>query len=110
MEYLPLAKAHAIEWPYALGTILLASLYQSMSKLQRIFPLQIHCKPIQICFKSLLTTDLQQKCSIAKNLVAILHTLAFGCKSPTDLQQNYSVVILQRLSHSLLIQLLNPKN
>ena len=32
MEYLPLARALAIGGPYALGTILLASLYQSMGK------------------------------------------------------------------------------
>ena len=32
MEYLPLARAPAIRRPYALGTILLASLYQSMGK------------------------------------------------------------------------------
>ena len=32
MEYLPLARALAIGRPYALGTILLASLYQSMGK------------------------------------------------------------------------------
>ena len=32
MEYLPLAKALAIGQPYALGTILLASLDQSMGK------------------------------------------------------------------------------
>ena len=32
MEYLPLARALAIGRPYALGIILLASLYQSMGK------------------------------------------------------------------------------
>ena len=86
--------------------------YQTLqiTVLQRIFPLQIRCKPIKIRCKSLLATDLQQKFSVAKNLVAILHILTFGCKRPTDLQKNYSVVILQRILHLLLIQLLNPKN
>ena len=84
--------------------------YKKITVLQRIFLLQIRCKPIKIRCKSLLATDLQQKCSVAKNLVAILHTLAFGCKRPTDLQQNYFVVILQRISHPLQIPLLNPKN
>ena len=78
--------------------------------LQRIFPLQIRCKSIKIRCKSLLSTNLQHNYFIAKNLVAILHTLAFGCKIPTDLQRNYFVVILQRISHPLLIQLLNTKN
>ena len=32
MEYLPLAKALALGWPYALGTLLLASVYQATSK------------------------------------------------------------------------------
>ena len=32
MKYLPLAKALALGRPYALGTILLASIYQAMSK------------------------------------------------------------------------------
>ena len=32
MEYLPLARALVIRWPYDLGTILLTSLYQSMGK------------------------------------------------------------------------------
>ena len=32
MKYLPLVSSLAIGWPYALGTILLASLYQSMGK------------------------------------------------------------------------------
>ena len=83
--------------------------YKKITVLQRIFPLQIRCKPIKIRCKFLLATDLQQKLC-CKNLVVILHTLAFGCKRPTDLQRNYSVVILQRISHPLLIQLLNPKN
>ena len=74
------------------------------------FSVAIRCKPIKIRCKSLLATDLQHKCSVAKNIVAILHTLAFRCKRPTDLQRNYSVVILQRISHPLLIQLLNLKN
>ena len=84
--------------------------YKKITVLQHIFSLQIRCKPIKIRCKSLLVTDLQQKWFVVKNLVAILHTLAFGCKRPTDLQRNYSVVILQRISHPLLIQLLNPKN
>ena len=40
MEYLPLAKALAIGWPYAFGTILLASLYQSMGKYVSEIPYQ----------------------------------------------------------------------
>ena len=32
MEYLPLAKTLALGQPYALGTLLLASVYQAMSK------------------------------------------------------------------------------
>ena len=32
MEYLPLAKTLALGWPNALGTLLLASVYQAMSK------------------------------------------------------------------------------
>ena len=32
MEYLPLAKTLALSQPYALGTLLLASVYQAMSK------------------------------------------------------------------------------
>ena len=32
MEYLPLAKTLALGWPYALGTLLLALVYQAMSK------------------------------------------------------------------------------
>ena len=32
MEYLPLAKTLALGRPYALGTLLLASVYQAMSK------------------------------------------------------------------------------
>ena len=84
--------------------------YKKITILQRIFPLQIRCKPIKIHCKSLLAMDLQQKCYVEKHLVAILHALAFGCKRPTDLQRNYFVVILQRISHPLLIQLLNPKN
>ena len=32
MEYLPLAKILSLGWPYALGTLLLASIYQAMSK------------------------------------------------------------------------------
>ena len=44
------------------------------------FSLQIRCKPIKIRRKSLLATDLQQNNFVAKNLVAIFHTLAFGCK------------------------------
>ena len=32
MEYLPLAKTLALGWPYALGILLLASVYQAMSK------------------------------------------------------------------------------
>ena len=31
-EYLPLAKTIALGWPYALGTLLLGSVYQAMSK------------------------------------------------------------------------------
>ena len=84
--------------------------YKKITVLQRIFPLQIHCKPIKIRCKSLLVTDLQHKCPVTKNLVAILHTLTFSCKRPTNLQRNYSVIRLQCISHPLLIQLLNPKN
>ena len=40
MEYLPLARAFAIGGPYALGTILLASLYQSMGKYRSELPYQ----------------------------------------------------------------------
>ena len=40
MEYLPLARALAIGRPYALGTILLASLYQSMGKYVSEIPYQ----------------------------------------------------------------------
>ena len=40
MEYLPLARALAIRRPYALGTILLASLYQSMGKYVSEIPYQ----------------------------------------------------------------------
>ena len=40
MKYLPLARALAIEPPYALGTILLAFLYQSMSKYVSELPCQ----------------------------------------------------------------------
>ena len=32
MEYLPLAKTLSLSWPYVLGTLLLASVYQAMSK------------------------------------------------------------------------------
>ena len=32
MVYLPLAKTLILGWPYALGTLLLASVYQAMSK------------------------------------------------------------------------------
>ena len=32
MEYLPLVKILALGQPYALGTLLLASIYQAMSK------------------------------------------------------------------------------
>ena len=38
MEYLPLARALTIEWPHALGTILLASLYQSIGKYMSEIP------------------------------------------------------------------------
>ena len=62
--------------------------------------------PLQISISNGFATEV----FCCKNLVAILHTLAFGCKRPMDLQRNYSVVILQRISHPLLIQLLNPKN
>ena len=40
VEYLPLARPLAIGWPYALGTILLASLYQSMGKYVSEIPYQ----------------------------------------------------------------------
>ena len=40
MEYLPLARALIIGQPYALGTILLASLYQSMGKYVSELPYQ----------------------------------------------------------------------
>ena len=40
MEYLPLARALAIGWPYALGTYLLASLYQFMGKYVSELPYQ----------------------------------------------------------------------
>ena len=40
MEYLPLAKSLVIGQPYALGTILLASLYQSMGKYVSEMPYQ----------------------------------------------------------------------
>ena len=40
MKYLPLARALAIGRPYALGTILLASLYQSMGKYVSELPYQ----------------------------------------------------------------------
>ena len=40
MEYLPLVRALAIGWPYALSTILLASLYQSMGKYVSEIPYQ----------------------------------------------------------------------
>ena len=40
MEYLPLVRALAIGWPYALGTIILASLYQSMGKYVSELPYQ----------------------------------------------------------------------
>ena len=40
MEYLPLARALSIKWPYALSTILLASLYQSMGKYVSELPYQ----------------------------------------------------------------------
>ena len=40
IEYLPMAKALAIGRPYALGTILLASLYQSMGKYVSEIPYQ----------------------------------------------------------------------
>ena len=40
MEYLPLARALVIGRPYALGTILLASLYQSMGKYVSEIPYQ----------------------------------------------------------------------
>ena len=40
MEYLPLARALAIGQPYALGTFLLASLYQSMGKYVSELPYQ----------------------------------------------------------------------
>ena len=45
--------------------------YKKITVLQWIFSLQIRSKPIKIRCKSLLATDLQQKCYIAKNLVAI---------------------------------------
>ena len=32
MNYLSLAKTLALGWPYALGTLLLTSIYQAMSK------------------------------------------------------------------------------
>ena len=54
--------------------------YKKITVLQRIFLLQIFCKPIKIRCKSILATDLQHNSYVAKNLVAILHTLAFGCK------------------------------
>ena len=40
MEYIPLARALAIGWPYGLGTVLLASLYQSMGKYVSELPYQ----------------------------------------------------------------------
>ena len=40
MEYLPLARAFAIRRPYAFGTNLLASLYQSMGKYVSEIPYQ----------------------------------------------------------------------
>ena len=84
--------------------------YKKITTLQRIFSLQIRCKPIKIRCKSLLAMDLQQNSYVAKNLVAILYSLTFDCKRPTYLQRNYSVVMLQWISHPLLIQLLNPNN
>ena len=53
MEYLPLARALAIGRPYALGTILLTSLYQSMGKYVSELPYQRVGKAllfVQICF------------------------------------------------------------
>ena len=40
MEYIPLARALSIGWPYGLGTVLLASLYQSMGKYVSELPYQ----------------------------------------------------------------------
>ena len=40
--------------------------YKKITVLQRIFSLQIRCKPIKIRCKFLLATNLQYKCSVAK--------------------------------------------
>ena len=47
-------------------SIFFSPYYKKITVLQWIFPLQIRCKPIKIRCKSLLATDLQQKCFVAK--------------------------------------------
>ena len=84
--------------------------YKKITDLQRIVSLQICCKFMKIRCKYILATDLQQNSSVAKNLDAILSHSSIDCKKVTYLQQKYLVVMLQQISHLLLILLQNRNN
>ena len=71
--------------------------YKKIIDLQRIVSLQICCKHMKICCKSILATDLQQNNYVAKNLDAILCPSSISWRKVTNLQYKYFVFMLNKL-------------